>query len=120
MRSAFFPSDSREGIRLHGDRTMSNDITTSGPHSVYATTASNADDDNILDRPTYVAKALGIHRETLQNWRTRGIGPPFIVLSARKVAYRRSVWRAWLTQRTVSSTSEARETLKEQAQAGTD
>lgn len=46
---------------------------------------------------------------TLQRWRSEGVGPPYAVLGPRRIAYNLSAIEAWLTERTVSSTSAAKE-----------
>lgn len=42
----------------------------------------------------------------LQNWRHRGGGPDFIKVSSRSVRYRRTDLEKWITDRTVSNTSQ--------------
>jgi predicted DNA-binding transcriptional regulator AlpA len=64
------------------------------------TISTTLPDDLIIDPPPVVYKALGVSNATLIRWRAVGEGPPFIMLTLRKVGYRRSEWRAWLSQRT--------------------
>jgi hypothetical protein len=80
-------------------------VLTETTQKVLTSTAPVATDDHILDDVHTVAAAVGVHRGTLQRWRTRGLGPDFVLLSRRKVAYQRGVWRAWLRARTASATS---------------
>lgn len=47
----------------------------------------NADD---LLNETEAAKALGVRRQTLSNWRWRGIGPRFHKVGQKLVRYRRA------------------------------
>lgn len=53
-----------------------------------------------------VAKETGFAIRTLQNWRSRGGGPPFVRVSARAVRYRRSDIQRWIETRLLTSTSE--------------
>lgn len=43
----------------------------------------------------------------LQNWRHRGGGPDFVKVSSRSVRYRRTDLEKWISERTVSNTSQA-------------
>jgi predicted DNA-binding transcriptional regulator AlpA len=49
-----------------------------------------------------VALRLGVSARTLEGWRARGVGPPFLRLSARAVRYRSSDLEQWLDQRRVA------------------
>lgn len=61
-----------------------------------------------LQDETAVSKQLHCEVKTLQAWRCRGGGPPFIRVG-RLVRYRPQDVEAWITSRRVSSTSEAAE-----------
>lgn len=52
------------------------------------------------------AEALDVSPRTLQAWRARGGGPPFIRVSARCVRYRPDDIRRWIAERLRTSTSE--------------
>lgn len=58
-----------------------------------------------------VAARLGVSARTIEGWRARGVGPPFLRLSARAVRYRSSDIEQWLDQRRVDDEQglEARE-----------
>jgi len=43
---------------------------------------------------------------TLESWRLKGGGPPFVRISRRSVRYRRSDLEQWIEDRVVTSTSE--------------
>lgn len=67
--------------------------------------------------PTYfttiqAASYLGLSRQQLEGWRCRGGGPLFVKLD-RAVRYRRADLDAFMTDRLVSSTSEADERRSE-------
>src|SRR5437870_4526623 len=49
-----------------------------------------------------VAVRLGMSARTIEGWRARGVGPPFLRLSARAVRYRSSDLEQWLDQRRVA------------------
>ena len=49
-----------------------------------------------------VALRLGVSARTIEGWRARGVGPPFLRLSARAVRYRSSDLEQWLDQRRVA------------------
>jgi predicted DNA-binding transcriptional regulator AlpA len=49
-----------------------------------------------------VAVRLGVSARTIEGWRARGVGPPFLRLSARAVRYRSSDLEQWLDQRRVA------------------
>jgi predicted DNA-binding transcriptional regulator AlpA len=58
----------------------------------------------LLDTPA-AANVLGIGRRTLEDWRRRGTGPPFVRLSATRVRYSLDALVAWLGERTTMCTS---------------
>jgi predicted DNA-binding transcriptional regulator AlpA len=45
------------------------------------------------------AESLGLTPRTLQHWRWRGDGPPFVRISSRCVRYRKSDLEAWAAER---------------------
>lgn len=56
----------------------------------------------------YIAAAIGLSRKTLQDWRYRGGGPPFIKLSAKKrgrVRYHLPTVMTWLNSQQHFNTS---------------
>lgn len=59
-----------------------------------------------LQDESAISKLLDCEVKTLQAWRCRGGGPPFIRVG-RLVRYRPQDVEAWITSRRVSSTSEA-------------
>ena len=59
-----------------------------------------------LQDESAVAKQLNCEVKTLQAWRCRGGGPPFVRVG-RLVRYRPETVREWIESRTVVSTSEA-------------
>lgn len=67
--------------------------------------AINNGDQPILHPEGAVARVLKVQTKTLQAWRHRGGGPPFVKVG-RLVRYRLSDVESWLASRTVSSTSE--------------
>ncbi len=46
-----------------------------------------------------LCELLGIGLPTIARWRSEGKGPRFIVLGVRRLAYRPSDVKAWLTER---------------------
>lgn len=48
-----------------------------------------------------VAMRLGVSARTVEGWRARGVGPPYLRLSARAVRYRSSDLEQWLDRRRV-------------------
>lgn len=66
----------------------------------------------LLDTPA-AAEALGIQPRTLEDWRRRGGGPPYIRVSTTCVRYSLDSLEVWLHERTATSTAEeaAREPL---------
>lgn len=53
------------------------------------------------------ARLLGFKVRTLQTWRHRGGGPPFIRVSPRCIRYRKEDLLAWIEERRRLSTSDA-------------
>ena len=49
-----------------------------------------------------VAARLGLSARTIEGWRARGVGPPFLRLSARAVRYRTSDLEQWLDEHRVA------------------
>ena len=60
-----------------------------------------------LQDESAISKLLDCEVKTLQAWRCRGGGPPFIRVG-RLVRYRPQDVEAWIESRRVASTSEAR------------
>ena len=54
-----------------------------------------------------VAQLLQVSPRTLEDWRLRGGGPPFVKASRRCVRYPRAALETWVQTRTVGSTTEA-------------
>ena len=70
---------------------------------------SSVDLDDLLNNQQ-TATLLGIKKNTLEIWRNKGKGPPFIKLGehpSSPIRYQRSRVMAWLAQRTFASTSDA-------------
>lgn len=59
-------------------------------------------------RETEVADQFGVSRRTLQGWRWRGGGPPYVRIGAA-VRYEPAEVRAWLDAQRRTSTSDAGE-----------
>lgn len=66
---------------------------------------TNATPSDILLTPE-ASTHLHISESTLEKWRIRGDGPPFIRLGSRKVGYLRADLDEWLASRRRRSTSE--------------
>ncbi len=52
------------------------------------------------------ASLIGVSERTLECWRSRGGGPPFVKISRRAVRYRRKDIDQWVAERVQYSTSE--------------
>ncbi len=52
------------------------------------------------------ASLIGVSERTLECWRCRGGGPPFVKISRRAVRYRRQDIDQWVGERVQYSTSE--------------
>jgi hypothetical protein len=63
-------------------------------------------DPDQLDSTTDLSELLGISPEWLEIGRNRGYGPPFVVLSPKRIRYKRSDVVAWLRERTYNRTSQ--------------
>lgn len=63
------------------------------------------ENDKILLNEAEVAEMTGLSKRTLQAWRYRGGGPPFIKLG-RAVRYRKSDIVEWINEQAVRSTAE--------------
>ena len=68
-------------------------------------TRPTLDPDALLREPE-AARLLGLTPRTLEAWRHRGGGPPFIPLSRRAIRYRRGDLIDWAQERRVRSTAE--------------
>ena len=55
---------------------------------------------------TEAGERLGFSIRTLQGWRMKGGGPPFLKISARAIRYRASDLDAWILSRVRTSTSD--------------
>jgi excisionase family DNA binding protein len=62
-----------------------------------------AESDEFLSSD-YVAEWLALTRNTLEKWRVRGEGPPFVKVGGR-VRYRRSDVLAWVGENTKVATT---------------
>lgn len=52
------------------------------------------------------ADLIGVSKRTMEAWRLRGEGPPFVRISKRCVRYRIEDLEGWTAERVKSSTSE--------------
>ena len=66
-----------------------------------------AADSDVLIRQEEAATILGVTPRTLEAWRYRGEGPPWVRISGRCVRYRKSDLLAFIEERVKSSASEA-------------
>ena len=66
---------------------------------------AGADTPLLIDE-TEVERLYGLRRRTLQGWRTRGAGPPFVVCGGRQIRYSRTALEAWIADNTRRSTSD--------------
>ncbi len=69
-------------------------------------TARASEDDSVLLTESEAARSLGFSSRTLQTWRSRGGGPPFIRISKRCVRYTQADLTAWIAERRRLSTSD--------------
>ncbi len=60
-------------------------------------------------KPEEVMQRLGVTRNTLQSWRTRGGGPPYIKLGHRTVVYPLQELQAWEDKRKFNNTAEEKQ-----------
>jgi len=58
-----------------------------------------------LWKPRDVADFLEVSERTIEGWRQRGAGPPFIKVSARRIRYRPEDVEGWIESRLRASTS---------------
>ena len=58
--------------------------------------------------PAQAAQLIGVKVNTLEIWRTRGRGPPFVKLSRNAVRYERAQVVGWMQEHTRTSTSTAK------------
>ncbi len=61
--------------------------------------------EKLLTEPQ-AAEVLNFTARTLQAWRVRGGGPPYVKISARAIRYRQCDLNRWIEQRIRSSTSD--------------
>jgi hypothetical protein len=88
---------------------MNNDTNSSGVVEMAAWPAGRPvpmDPDALL-HPAEASYVLGVSVRSLEAWRVRGGGPPYLRISARAVRYRRSTLLAWAADRERSSTSKS-------------
>ena len=71
---------------------------------------TNLSDDAIIDQAA-VGELLNKSPRTIEIWRGKGIGPPFVKIG-RTVGYRLGAVREWLRTSEYSSTAEARRARK--------
>lgn len=69
------------------------------------TTAATPEASELLTT-AQAAERLGLAEKTLEAWRWRGGGPPFVRLSARAVRYRPEDLQTWVAERVRTSTSD--------------
>ena len=50
---------------------------------------------------TETATYLSVHRQTLNGWRHKGVGPPYVRLSSGRIGYLVADIDAWLAERRV-------------------
>lgn len=65
-------------------------------------------DPEALLKQRQAADLIGVSERTLECWRSRGSGPPFVKISRRAVRYRREDIDQWVGERVQRSTSEER------------
>lgn len=58
-----------------------------------------ADENKTVMMPNDVCKMLGISRVTLQTWRERNIGPPFLRLNQRTIRYLKKDLERWMQEK---------------------
>ena len=68
-------------------------------------TTTGPDPDALLNQGQ-AASLIGVSERTLECWRWRGDGPPYVKISRRAVRYRRRDIREWAESRLQRSTSE--------------
>lgn len=56
--------------------------------------------------PTEAAESVGLSRRTLEGWRRRGGGPPYVRINHKIVRYPERLFHEWLAARLFSSTSD--------------
>lgn len=61
-------------------------------------------------------KVLSVGKRTLQGWRLRGCGPPFVRISSRCIRYRPCDVRAWIEERLRASTSDSGSRLSKEVE----
>ncbi len=59
----------------------------------------------MLEDEKALARRLNVTPRTLQGWRVRGGGPPFVKISSRCVRYPLAALDQWLEERLASSTT---------------
>lgn len=69
-------------------------------------TATTPDPNDRLLTPAQAAKILRVKTRTLQAWRYRGGGPPYVKLGLRAIRYRRSDLKTYILDSLRRSTSD--------------
>jgi predicted DNA-binding transcriptional regulator AlpA len=76
------------GVRHHLDRRADE----------LAQWVAEGDPDDLL-KPKVLERVIGVSGATLENWRRKKIGPPFVRLGPRQIRYRRGDLVAWVRSR---------------------
>ena len=74
-------------------------------HKIAAEIAAAGDEDQLLST-SETSEILDVSTAWLDIGRTKGYGPPYVVLGPRRVRYRRGCLREWCLSRTHRSTAE--------------
>jgi hypothetical protein len=91
------------GVTIPADTGRSPASSSPGVRHPAAADAASA--EHLLDE-IQAARLLRLSRRTLQGWRFKGGGPPFVRLSRRCIRYRRGDLQAFVVQRMRRSTSD--------------
>jgi predicted site-specific integrase-resolvase len=59
-------------------------------------------EDRLLT-PDQAAEVLSISPRTLEGWRRKGVGPPYVIYSSRCIRYSEKTLREWLALRSVAA-----------------
>ena len=73
----------------------------------HARLPSEKPDPDALLNQAQAAALIGVSERTLECWRWRGDGPPYVKISRRAVRYRRRDIREWAESRLQRSTSDS-------------
>lgn len=91
------------GVGLGSYRKGGLDLSHQTPHASEPTT--RPDPDALLNQGQ-AASLIGVSERTLECWRWRGDGPPYVKISRRAVRYRRKDIQEWAESRLQRSTSD--------------